>query len=367
MVRSHYPDVRINKEAETLLSDGHNVIFLAWDRRNIYDTDRSIYEVRTLKLPVRAGSIKVAFFLPVWWLYLIYQMTFLNFDIVHAADFDTYVPALLISKIKRKKIIYDIFDYYAETIVFPVFPKISKFLFSKIDDFLMKFANAIIIADESRIKQIRNNANKHIIVINNSPLDKNFHEINFELQNEKLVIFFGGVVQEDKGITNMILAVKDLQNVDLIIQGYCGSKDFENKIYLMCQDLPQVKLYLKRVPYEDILKNTMKADLLFTLYDTKISNNIFASPNKLFEAMMFGKPIIVNEGTTMESIIKKFNCGLVVRYDNIDQIKEAIVKLKLDYSLRKKLGENGRKAYETIYSWEIMKKRLLQLYKLIAN
>jgi hypothetical protein len=30
-------------------------------------------------------------------------MTFLNFDIVHAADFDTYVPALLISKIKRKK------------------------------------------------------------------------------------------------------------------------------------------------------------------------------------------------------------------------------------------------------------------------
>jgi glycosyltransferase involved in cell wall biosynthesis len=252
-------------------------------------------------------------------------------------------------------------------IVFPVFPKVSKFFFSKIDDFLMKFANAIIIADESRIKQIGSNANKHIIVINNSPLDKNSHEINSELQNEMLVIFFGGVVQEDKGIANMILAVKDLQNVNLIIQGYCGSKDFENKIYLMCQDLPQVKLYLKRVPYEDILENTMKADLLFTLYDTKISNNIFASPNKLFEAMMFGKPIIVNEGTTMESIVRRLNCGLVVRYDNIDQIKEAIVKLKSDYSLRKKLGENGRKAYETIYSWKIMQKRLLQLYKLITN
>lgn len=364
MTRSHFPDVRIDKEAEALSDEGHEILFLAWDRREISETNETKYKVKTMKLPVYAGSIKVVFFLPIWWLYLVCQLTVLKFDIVHAADFDTYVPALIVSKIKRKKIIYDIFDYYAEMIVFPIFPKFFKFFFSRLDNFLMKFANAVIIADESRINQIGTNANRHIITINNSPIEKGHYKKFYGLTNGKFKIFFGGGVQEDKGIVNMISAVKDLQDVELIIRGYCGSKDFENRLYIMCQNLSNIHLHLKRVPYDDILDNTMKADLLFTLYDTNIPNNIYASPNKLFESMMYQKPIIVNEGTTMENVVKKYQCGLIVPYNNIEEIKKAILKIKCDHYLRKKLGENGRKAYETVYSWRIMKNRLFELYRM---
>lgn len=362
MTRSHFPDVRIDKEAETLLDNGHEILLLAWDRRKTSEINETKYKVKTMKLPVYAGSIKVVFFLPIWWIYLIYQLSVLKFDIVHAADFDTYVPALIVSKIKRKKIIYDIFDYYAEMIVFPIFPKFLKFFISQVDIFLMKFANAVILADESRINQIGKDANRHIITINNSPIERSYYKKFNGLTNNKFKIFFGGVVQEDKGIVNMISVVKDLQDVELIIRGYCGSEDFENRLYTMCQNLSNIHLHLKRVPYDDILNNTMRADLLFTLYDTNIPNNVYASPNKLFESMMCEKPIIVNEGTTMENIVAKYQCGLIVSYNNTEEIKKAILKIKCDHSLRKKLGQNGRKAFESRYKWSIMEKKLIGLY-----
>lgn len=363
MIRSHYPDVRIDKEAEALLSDGHKVVFLAWDRRKINSDVNSNYKVRTMKLQVDAGSIKVAIFLPIWWLYIIYQLIIIDFDIIHAADFDTYVPALFISKLKRKKIVYDIFDYYSDMIVFPIFPKISKFIFSKTDNFLMRFANTIIIADESRIKQIGSSVNKNIISIYNSPVEKISYQDSLKLnKNSKFTIFFGGVVQEDKGIINMISAIINLPNVELVIKGYCGTKEFEKKLLNICKDLDNVHLSLGWVPYDDIIKNTMKADMLFTLYDTNIYNNIYASPNKLFESMMYGKPIIVNEGTTMADIVKRENCGIVVPYNSIEVIKEAVLKLQSDEYLRKEFGENGRRAYEKRYNWSIMKNKLITIY-----
>ena len=79
--------------------------------------------------------------------------------------------------------------------------------------------------------------------------------------------------------------------------------------------------------------------------------------------MMLGKPIIVNEGTSATDKVREENCGLVVPYGDIDALRDAVLKLKNNPQLRKELGENGRRAYETKYSWNIMEKRLLDLYK----
>lgn len=84
--------------------------------------------------------------------------------------------------------------------------------------------------------------------------------------------------------------------------------------------------------------------------------------------MMCGKPIIVSEGTSMANIIEKYANGLVVPCDDIDAIKEAVLRLKNDTRLRQILGENGRKAFDSFYNWEIMEKRLLNVYdKLITS
>ena len=89
----------------------------------------------------------------------------------------------------------------------------------------------------------------------------------------------------------------------------------------------------------------------------------FASPNKLFEAMMYEKPILVSKGTTMTDIVEKENCGLAVHCNSVDEIRKAIIRLKDDPDLCRQLGANARRAYEERYNWVIMEQRLLAIYR----
>jgi len=125
MLRSHYPDARLEKEAKTLVKSGYDVTLLVWDRGRISEIPRSCpYQVKRFKLAVSPDSLKVCFYLPLWWFYVIFQLLIEKWDIIHAADLDTFAPALIVAKATKKPIIYDIFDFYADMIVFPIFPKV---------------------------------------------------------------------------------------------------------------------------------------------------------------------------------------------------------------------------------------------------
>jgi glycosyltransferase involved in cell wall biosynthesis len=107
--------------------------------------------------------------------------------------------------------------------------------------------------------------------------------------------------------------------------------------------------------------------VLFATYDPAIPNHRFSSPNKVFEAMLLSKPVIVARNTNMDRIIEQAECGLVVDYGDLSQLEAALQTLEMHAALRLRLGENGRQAYETEFSWEIMQTRLAQLYAAVAG
>jgi glycosyltransferase involved in cell wall biosynthesis len=84
--------------------------------------------------------------------------------------------------------------------------------------------------------------------------------------------------------------------------------------------------------------------------------------------MMCRTPIIVNGETTMADIVREENCGIIVPYSDELALKKAILELKNNLEMCKKMGENGRGAFRREYNWEIMEERLLKLYaNLIDN
>jgi len=131
--------------------------------------------------------------------------------------------------------------------------------------------------------------------------------------------------------------------------------------------MKNVNMDLSGVLYDEIIQNTLDADLTLALYDPGIPNNVYASPNKLFEAMASGIPIIVNENTSMANIVRKENCGIIIPYGNKESLIEAISCLKDNKGLRKRLGDNGRKAYENKYNWKIMENRLNGIYHQVLD
>jgi glycosyltransferase involved in cell wall biosynthesis len=99
---------------------------------------------------------------------------------------------------------------------------------------------------------------------------------------------------------------------------------------------------------------------MIALYDLDLQvQNRYVTGNKLFEAMMFGVPIITN---ITKGIVNETDCGVIVDYEDTEQIKEAIIMLRDRPELRKRLGTNGRKAFLEKYNWNIMEQRLYTVY-----
>ena len=94
-------------------------------------------------------------------------------------------------------------------------------------------------------------------------------------------------------------------------------------------------------------------------------NHINAQPNKLFEYMSCGLPIVGSNFPLWKEIIEGNNCGICVDPSDKNEILRAIKDIMSDPNKILKFGQNGRKAVETKYNWEIEGEKLINLYNTI--
>ena len=352
------PDVRLEKEAISLVDAGHSVTLLGWQRFGDAPAKekRHRYTIRRVKFRAPVEK-KVIFYLPIWWILAFVWLLKEDWDVVHATDLDTYLPAIFAAKLRRKQIIYDIFDFYADMVVLPTFVRNCVAAF---DIFLMKYADAVIVVDPSRLQQIDRKGDSSIHVIYNSPKDMPTLSVNNRRDKDRsFTILFAGILTQGRGFEIVIQAAKDVNDVRLEFAGFGYYAEY---LRSLSEREPHIT-FIGTIPYDEVIRRTLQSDLLFALYDPNVPNNRYASPNKLFEAMMCGKPILVSDGTAMAEIVREEDCGLVVPYGDVDAVKHAILTLKNDPALCRRLGENGRRAYETKYNWKIMEERLLEIYR----
>ena len=85
------------------------------------------------------------------------------------------------------------------------------------------------------------------------------------------------------------------------------------------------------------------------------------SPNKLFDSLSAGKPIIVNSAGWTKDMVEEHNCGLfanpLIPKDLIRQIQ----KLESDVELRKELSKNSRLLAENVYDKSILIPKLVEI------
>jgi glycosyltransferase involved in cell wall biosynthesis len=374
------PDPRVEKIAAALDSFGYQVSLLGWDRTaKLPDETRlkvssaadgeensvTIYRIK-LVAPFGHGISNLPNLLR-WqgkllgWLRRHRQ----EFDGIHACDFDTILPALLCKWLWRKKVVYDIFDFYADHL--RATPKWIKRLIRSTDLWAIGQADGLILADDSRLAQISGARPQRSAVIYNSPSLDALPEAGAAMGSENAVnnrpgenlrLAYIGLLQVERGLLEMLAILKNHPQWSLDLAGFGGD---EEKIRAASEALPNVRWH-GRVPYDQALQISRAADVLFATYDPAIPNHRYSSPNKVFEAMLLGKPIIVARDTNMDHIIEATRCGIVVQYGDLADLEAALVCLQDDEGLCQELGENARQAYRSTYSWDEMKKRLRKLY-----
>lgn len=360
------PDPRVEKEANTLAVAGYSVRVLAWDRSGTLPFEGTLpgepgakVNITRLAIVANFGSGMQNFPALLRWQFGLLGWMRKNkqrFDIIHACDFDTILPALFMRRFQGKKVVYDIFDFYADHLRRT--PSLIKRLIRAIDLWAINTADAVILADETRKDQIKGSSPRRLAIIYNSPQDIGRRFPRVASEKRQLSIVYIGLLQLERGLGELLQVLKSHPDWKLDLAGFGGD---EAAILEGARMLSNVKWHGK-LTYEKAIELSAAADVLLATYDPAIPNHRYSSPNKLFEAMMLGKPIVVARGTNMDKVVDKWKIGQVVDYGDASSLEKALETLHKSDMLRNEMGSRARQAYETKYSWKQMENNLVSLY-----
>jgi len=366
------PDPRVEKTAHALAGFGYQIVVLGWDRTGALPETQTPADgqenISIHRLPIKSeyghGLANLPNLLRWQWGLMKWLIRHRHeYDIIHACDFDTVLPALVSKRIWGKRVVYDIFDFYADHLRST--PEALKRLIRWLDIKAIDRADALILADEARFAQIEGAQPKRSTVIYNSPSMENPPPVDdtSPAPDIEFRAAYVGLLQVERGLLEMLEVIGRHPDWVLDLAGFGGD---EAALLEKSTKLPNVNWH-GRIPYDRAIQISQAADVLFATYDPAVPNHRYSSPNKVFEAMMLGKPVIVARDTNMDRIIENAGCGLVIPYGDIVALENALIRLHDDPDYRNQLGKNGFQAYKSTYSWQEMRGRLKSLYEEVTS
>ncbi|OAS21871.1 glycosyltransferase family 4 protein [Paenibacillus oryzisoli] len=359
------PDSRVEKEVNSLIKAGHDVEILAWDRS-------SKYIIKDSQLNLEFGNVKIhRFGIPAsygggvqknFWPLFQFQIRVFNwliknkhrYDVIHACDFDTAFISNIVSRTVKKKLVYDIFDYYVDS--FNVPQKLKKYIVYQ-DHAIINKADAVIICTDKRQEQIKGTSPKRLAVIHNTParIEHGF-QLNLETNITKIV--YVGILGEGRFIREIVEIVKKNPQYEFHVGGFGEYENYLEKVALEFSNI----IFYGKLPYHKTLELESSCDIMTAIYDPSVPNHYFAAPNKFYEGLMLGKPLIMAKNTGMDAIIEKNGFGEVIDY-NQESLEKALMKL---VERKKEWGEAStqmKNLYRDKYSWDEMEVRLINIYR----
>jgi glycosyltransferase involved in cell wall biosynthesis len=362
LVRTHFIayDSRLNKIFKSL-NKKYSVLVFGWNREDKVTKKMkgdNTMNIRYFNFKAPYGKprlISYAYMLAyfsLFWTWIFANLVFYRPKVVHAFDLDTVLPCYIYKKLFRKKLVFEVVDRYAMNSI-PQRFKLTFSLVNYLEEFFSSRADLLITIGEKMLDTFHNKPRESLVILN-CPEDIN-KEYVAENNSVFRVIYTDRVISKIRGVKEVVASIEGLTNVELIIVGLFIDKELENHI----SRVPGVN-YRGILKPPEALNLEASSDSMIALYDPKNPQTSVCTPTKFFEAMMCGIALITN---IRPDLVIEIGFGIIVEYGNIDQIRSAIIRLRDDPELRKRLGNNGRKAFLERYNWGIMEKKLYDAYE----
>ncbi len=372
MIRSNpiRPYPRLEKMANAIRKMGNEVLVLAWDRVANYPPKKETLtlkdsKVRIIRVGIKGefsggfkknavGLIKFERFLYFW-----LKKHREEYDIIHAYDFDCGYVAAKISKKYGKKLVYDIADYYVDS--HNLKGSFIGNIIERKEIAVINGADVTIICSEKRKKQICASKPKRLVVIHNTPdisMEFDVEEKVIQSSSEKYKLVYVGVLGRNRFIDKIAEVVGEREDCEFHIGGFGGGLEPLFEAY--ASKYKNVFFY-GRIPYEQTIALEKECDALCAIYDPSVPNHVYAAPNKFYEALALGKPLLMARGTGMSEVVQEYGLGVVMDYSK-EALSEAISSLIKTRDKASEIGQRAKELYVRQYSWTEMEKRINSLY-----
>lgn len=357
-------DQRVDKTAMVLLDLGFEVVIVGRRKHDSLRMPERPYETHRMRLLWEKGPVFYAEFNTRLFCYLLANRA----TLLVSNDLDTLLPNYLISRLFRIPLVYDSHEYFTETPELTGRPRVQG-IWKRIEKWIVPKLKDCITVNQSIAGLFKNLYGVDFHVVRNIPARKNYSGVlpRKELglpEDKKIVLLQGAGINIQRGAEEAVEAMRYTEGAVLVIVGggdvlpllkkQVNDSDLEKKVIFIAKQVPE-RLY----------SYTANADIGLAIdKDTNI-NYRFSLPNKLFDYIHAGIPVLVSPLPEIKKIVQEFNVGDFISSHEPRHIAGKISAMLKDEKRIADWKVNLKAAAEQL-NWETEKLVLVQIFSKYA-
>ena len=319
-------DSRITNLSNSFKEDGCTVSVIGFDW---FISSNDYFDDGTKIFKLKKGKFSLFFYLNFAFI-LIRELIFTKADIYFAEDIYTLPFVTMIAKARHAKIYYNSRELYPFIGGLRNRPKIQS-LVTRIEKYFIKKVDLVLTTgklDSEFLEKYYGIDNT--LVIRNIPLNqKPDNKIDFrKLYNipaDKLILLYQGVMLKGRGIPRIFNTMSKLPQVYLVLLGDGEQKKNFQKLAGELGISDRV-IFAGSILQKDLINYTAGADVGLSLIENISISYYHALPNKLFEYIIAGLPVLSSDLPQMKEIINIYKVGESINIESDDNIYNVLKK-----------------------------------------
>ena len=344
----------MQKECNTFLKLGYEILLIGRKSKNDFGLNELPYKVVRLKNFFKGGPQMYLMFNT----QLLFYLLFKRADILWANDLDILLPNFLIARLKKIKLVYDSHEYFTMS----VYKTTSRKIWQRLESFLFPRLKNVITVNDSIKKAYEERYKVPITIIRNVSYKNGMiatESIDIA-KNKKILIIQGVGINENRGAEEAVEMMQFLPDEFLLL--FVGRGTVIEKLKRMVNELKLENkvMFIGVLPYHQMMNYTRQSylGLIFEKVDFTDEHN-FALPNRFFDYVKAGIPVLSTKAIEIKALIERYNIGTFVDNLNPAHLAEKIMQISEDASSYNCWKSNTAKAASDL-CWENEEKKLIE-------
>lgn len=245
---------------------------------------------------------------------------------------------------------------------------IRRILSKLLERLLIYRVDIVVVVSNSIARWYKNQYNlEEVHVIKNVPYEKhskgehsNILKERFSIQDDEILFIYQGVLGKSRGIEILLNVFSQVdKKKHIVFMGYGILESMVKKYESQFSNIH----FQPAVRPEEVFKYTSSADIGVHLLENNCLNHFYSLPNKFFEYVFGGLPLIVSDFPDMGEIIDDYECGWKVSADE-KSVADLIENISKE-DIREKRS-NVLKCRDN-FSWDKEERKLLKIYRNLSS
>jgi glycosyltransferase involved in cell wall biosynthesis len=257
-----------------------------------------------------------------------------EYDCIWSNDLDTLLPAVLAGGRKGVPVIYDSHEYFTEAAGLTHSP-LKRRVWLAIEKMTVPYLGQMITVNSSIADKYTERYGIKVNVVRNMPeLSSDMPQMGSRSEFENygvptdlpILLMQGAFMDRDRGAAEAVSAVRKMEGVRLVLVG--AGVEWDEAVEMVNESDLKGKLFcIPRLPYIKLKKLTASADVGLSLDKALHENYTLSLPNKLFDFIHAGLPVVASPMVELKKIVEANNIGIVTSEVNGEAISDAVFKV----------------------------------------